>query len=88
MRVQRDDELIVIEKRNFFSLFCLDLEAQLVHINLTQLTEVYEHLVNTQVKGHVEVKSDSCVELIYLSWLCVCVSICPAGMRPKVKWRE
>ena len=54
-KFQRDDELITIEKRNFFSLFCLDLEAQLVHINLAQLTEIYEHLVTAQVKGHVEV---------------------------------
>lgn len=53
--LQRDDDLIVIEKRNFFSLFCLDLEAQLVHINLAQLTEIFEQLVSAQVKGHVDV---------------------------------
>lgn len=52
--IRRDDELIIIEKRNFFSLFCLDLEAQLVHINLAQLTEIFEHLVTAQVKGHID----------------------------------
>lgn len=54
--LQRDDELITIEKRNFFSLFCLDLEAQLVHVNLAQLAEIFEQLVTTQVKGHVDVR--------------------------------
>lgn len=53
--MQRDDELIVIEKRNFFSLFCLDLEAQLVHVNLAQLTEIFEELVTAQVNGHIDV---------------------------------
>ena len=53
--MQRDDELIIIEKRNFFSLFCLDLEAQLVHVNLAQLTEIFEQLVSAQVQGHIDV---------------------------------
>lgn len=52
--IRRDDELIVIEKRNFFSLFCLDLEAQLVHVNLAQLIEIFEQLVASQVRGHVD----------------------------------
>ncbi len=52
---QRDDELITIEMRNFFSLFCLDLEAQLVHVNLAQLAEVFEYLVSAQLKGQSEV---------------------------------
>lgn len=49
----------MLEKRNFFSLFCLDLEAQLVHVNLTQLTEIFQYLVSTQTKGHSEVGNDT-----------------------------
>ena len=59
LSLQRDDELIVIEKRNFFSLFCLDLEAQLVHVNLAQLIEIFEQLVTSQVRGHVDVSRKS-----------------------------
>jgi len=54
---QRDDELILIEKRNFFSLFCLDLEAQLIHVNLAQLPEMFEYLTAAQIKGHTEYQS-------------------------------
>lgn len=52
--IRRDDELIQLEKRNFFSLLCMDLEAQLVHINLAQLSEIFELLVSAQIKGHSE----------------------------------
>ena len=54
--LQRDNELIEIEKRNFFSLLCLDLEAQLIHVNLAQLPEIFHNLVSAQVKGHTQVK--------------------------------
>jgi sorting nexin-8 len=52
--LRRDNELIEIEKRNFFSLLCLDLEAQLIHVNLAQLPEIFHNLVTTQVKGHTQ----------------------------------
>jgi len=55
--IRRDDELILIEKRNFFSLFCLDLEAQLIHVNLAQLPEMFEYLTAAQIKGHTEYQS-------------------------------
>ena len=45
----------MIEKRNFFSLFCMDLEAQLIHVNLSQLPEMFEYLTTAQIKGHTEV---------------------------------
>ena len=32
----------------------MDLEAQLVHINLAQLSEIFELLVSAQIKGHSE----------------------------------
>jgi sorting nexin-8 len=50
--LRRDSELLEIEKRNFFSLLCLDLEAQLIHVNLAQLPEIFHNLVATQIKGH------------------------------------
>lgn len=52
--LRRDNELIEIEKRNFFSLLCLDLEAQLIHINLAQMPEIFHNLVTTQIKGHTQ----------------------------------
>lgn len=52
--LRRDNELLEIEKRNFFSLFCLDLEAQLIHVNLAQLPEIFHNLVATQIKGHTQ----------------------------------
>ena len=54
---KRDDELIQVEKRNFFCLFCLDLEAQLIHTNLAQLIEVFKSLTTAQVKGQTEVRN-------------------------------
>ena len=53
--MQRDDELQVIEKRNFFSLICLDLEAQLIHVNLAQLPGIFQGLVASQIRGGSEV---------------------------------
>lgn len=41
-----------MERRNFFSLFCLDLEAQLIHANLSQLPDMFKALVSTQITGH------------------------------------
>lgn len=49
---KNDDELAILEKRNFFSLFCLDLEAQLIHVNLSQLPEMLQVLVDSQMSGH------------------------------------
>ena len=72
MCVKRDNELIEIEKRNFFSLLCLDLEAQLIHVNLAQLPEIFHNLVSTQVKGHTQVRRHSG---IFLHVLFVCKSL-------------
>ena len=55
VHLKRDDELIQVEKRNFFSLLCLDLEAQLIHTNLAQLIELFKSLTAAQVKGQAEV---------------------------------
>jgi hypothetical protein len=44
-----------VQPSNFFSLFCLDLEAQLIHANLAQLIEVFKLLTAAQVKGQTEV---------------------------------
>ena len=66
----------MIEKRNFFSLFCLDLEAQLVHVNLTQLIEIFQHLVTTQVKGYVDVSRHSNKYVECTLFVCFCVCVC------------
>ncbi|XP_019853027.1 PREDICTED: sorting nexin-8-like [Amphimedon queenslandica] len=47
-----DDELIIVERRNFFSLFCLDLEAQLIHVNLSQIPDMLKALVSNQMSNH------------------------------------
>ena len=52
---QRDEDLIQIERRNFFSLLCLDLEAQLIHANLALIPEMLCDLVKVECIGHEEV---------------------------------
>ncbi len=84
---QRDDELIVIEKRNFFSLFCLDLEAQLVHVNLAQIVEIFEQLVSTQVKGHVDVSHYLILHFTLYSrtYACACAVLQYLGLWDSLK---
>ena len=48
------EELAQMEKRDIFSLYCLDLESQLVHINLVQIPMIFQVLANVQVTGHSE----------------------------------
>eukprot|EP00731_Ephydatia_muelleri_P028501 Em0020g145a len=48
------EELSQMEKRDIFSLYCLDLESQLVHINLVQIPTMFQVLANVQVAGHSE----------------------------------
>lgn len=54
--MQSGEELSQMEKRDIFSLYCLDLESQLVHINLVQIPTMFQVLANVQVAGHSEVR--------------------------------
>ena len=52
---QRDEDLMQIERRNFFSLLCLDLEAQVIHAYLALIPEMLMNLVRVECIGHEEV---------------------------------
>lgn len=52
--LKSSEELSQMEKRDIFSLYCLDLESQLVHINLAQIPHIFQSLANVQVAGYSE----------------------------------
>ena len=47
----------------------MDLEAQLIHVNLSQLPEMFEYLTTAQIKGHTEVTQCPCLILHVYSLL-------------------
>lgn len=53
--VQQEDAIHTIENRNYFSLYCLQMETQLIHSNLIMLVDMLRSLVEIEVKKHSEV---------------------------------
>lgn len=46
-----------MELRNYFSLYCLHQETQLIHIYLPLTSHILGAFVNSQIQGHKEVSS-------------------------------
>ena len=53
--VQQEDAIHTIENRNYFSLYCLQMETQLIHSNLIMLVDMLRSLVEIEVRKHSEV---------------------------------
>lgn len=77
-----------MELRNYFSLYCLHQETQLIHIYLPLTSHILGAFVNSQIQGHKEVSSSGLCsfsqntnenfELIYFLLRVFFLSICPA----------
>ncbi|XP_075035648.1 sorting nexin-8 [Mixophyes fleayi] len=52
--VEAKNAIIVMELRNYFSLFCLHQETQLIHIYLPLTSHILGAFVNSQIQGHKE----------------------------------
>lgn len=53
---QQENAIQTMELRNYFSLFCLHQETQLVFIYLPITSHILGAFVNSQVQGHKEVR--------------------------------
>lgn len=54
--VQQEGAIHTMENRNYFSLYCLQMETQLIHANMDVLVEMLRNLVKIQIRKHNEVK--------------------------------
>uniref|UniRef100_UPI00358ECD23 sorting nexin-8-like n=2 Tax=Myxine glutinosa TaxID=7769 RepID=UPI00358ECD23 len=54
--VQQETAIVNMEQRNYYSLFCLHLETQLIHVNLDLVAQAVCSLVSSQAQGHREMK--------------------------------
>ncbi|XP_066432403.1 sorting nexin-8 [Eleutherodactylus coqui] len=52
--VEQENAIMVMELRNYFSLFCLHQETQLIHIYLPLTSHILGAFVNSQIQGHKE----------------------------------
>lgn len=53
--MQQENVISNMELRNAFSLHCVHMETQLVHIYLEILSSVFNSMVSVQVQSHTEV---------------------------------
>uniref|UniRef100_A0A8C5WNA5 Sorting nexin 8 n=1 Tax=Laticauda laticaudata TaxID=8630 RepID=A0A8C5WNA5_LATLA len=52
--VEQENAILTMEQRNYFSLYCLHQETQLVHIYLPLTSHILGAFVNSQIQGHKE----------------------------------
>lgn len=55
LRPQQENVIQTMELRNYFSLYCLHQETQLVHVYLPLTSHILGAFVNSQIQGHKEV---------------------------------
>ena len=53
--VEQEDAIHTMENRNYFSLYCLQMETQLIHANMEMLANMLRNLTDLQIKKHNEV---------------------------------
>lgn len=53
--LQQENVIQTMELRNYFSLYCLHQETQLVHVYLPLTSHILGAFVNSQIQGHKEV---------------------------------
>lgn len=58
---QQENAILTMELRNYFSLYCLHQETQLIHIYLPLTSHILGAFVNSQIQGHKEVSSSFCL---------------------------
>lgn len=57
--LQQENVIQTMELRNYFSLYCLHQETQLVHVYLPLTSHILGAFVNSQIQGHKEVSHPS-----------------------------
>lgn len=55
LSLQQENAIQTMELRNYFSLYCLHQETQLVHVYLPLTSHILGAFVNSQIQGHKEV---------------------------------
>uniref|UniRef100_A0A5F7ZDP6 Sorting nexin-8 n=1 Tax=Macaca mulatta TaxID=9544 RepID=A0A5F7ZDP6_MACMU len=53
--VEQENAIQTMELRNYFSLYCLHQETQLIHVYLPLTSHILRAFVNSQIQGHKEV---------------------------------
>lgn len=86
---QQENAILTMELRNYFSLYCLHQETQLIHIYLPLTSHILGAFVNSQIQGHKEVSSSGlCFPKRWMRiWMYLFSAvglppliICPAGL--------
>eukprot|EP00794_Sanderia_malayensis_P008844 gene8844-9792_t len=52
--VEQEDAIHTMENRNYFSLYCLQMETQLIHANMETLVVMFRNMTDLQIKKHSE----------------------------------
>ncbi|KAL7979286.1 hypothetical protein Chor_015310 [Crotalus horridus] len=55
--VEQENAILTMEQRNYFSLYCLHQETQLIHIYLPLTSHILGAFVNSQIQGHKEMST-------------------------------
>ena len=55
VRMQQESEVTSVERRNFFSLYCIQMEMKLIFANLSMLPLAVERLGAAYCRNHQEV---------------------------------
>ncbi len=53
--IEQEDAIHTMENRNYFSLYCLQMETQLIHANMETLVTMFKNMTDLQIKKHSEV---------------------------------
>lgn len=56
--VEQEDAIHTMENRNYFSLYCLQMETQLIHANMEMLVVMFRNFTDLEIKKHNEVSTD------------------------------
>ena len=55
--VEQEGAIHTMENRNYFSLYCLQMETQFIHSNMTTIVEMLCNLVEIEMQKHKEVNT-------------------------------
>lgn len=54
--IQQEGAISNMENRNYFSLFCLQMETRLIHSNMNMVVKMLQNFVDIELRKHTEVK--------------------------------
>ena len=62
--IQQEGAISNMENRNYFSLFCLQMETRLIHSNMNMVVKMLQNFVDIELRKHTEVKKINDFKLI------------------------